>query len=121
MKNRPFHQRLNFAIAGLLAAFRSEHSFRFHTLAAAGVLGMLLYFKPAPLWWAILMLAVAAVMAAELFNTAMEHLADLLHPDQHPQIKLVKDCAAAAVLVATLAALGVGAAFVYAMSSRSLS
>ncbi|MGD9842025.1 MAG: diacylglycerol kinase [Steroidobacteraceae bacterium] len=117
MKNQAFHQRLGFAVAGLVAAFRNEHSFRFHTLAAVGVLGLLLYFKPAAAWWAILLLTVTTVLAAELFNTAMEHFADLLHPDQHPQIKLVKDCAAAAVLMTTLAALGVAVAFLYAMLS----
>ena len=38
---------------------------------------------------------------------------DHLHPEQHPKIKAVKDCAAGAVLVASVAALGVAAAFVY--------
>jgi diacylglycerol kinase (ATP) len=36
-----------------------------------------------------------------------------LHPEQHPKIKAVKDCAAGAVLLASIAALGVAAAFVY--------
>ena len=53
------------------------------------------------------------MLAAELFNTAIESLADHLHPEQHPAIKVVKDCAAGAVLVASVAALGVAAAFVY--------
>ena len=43
-------------------------------------------------------------------NTAVEHLADHLHPEIHPSIRIVKDCAAAAVLVAVVGALGVGAA-----------
>jgi diacylglycerol kinase (ATP) len=50
------------------------------------------------------------VVAPELVNTAVEHLADHLHPHEHPRVKAVKDCAAAAVLVASLTALGVGAA-----------
>jgi undecaprenol kinase len=52
------------------------------------------------------------VLAMELVNTAVEHLADHLHPDQHPRIKIVKDCAAAAVLVTSLGALCVAVAFV---------
>ena len=47
-------------------------------------------------------LTVSFVLAAELVNTAIEHLADHLHPELHPKIKLVKDCAAAAVLVVVL-------------------
>jgi len=52
-------------------------------------------------------------LAAELANTAVERLADRLHPERHPEIKLVKDCLAAAVLVASLGALAVAAALVF--------
>lgn len=112
MKNRPFYQRLGFALAGLASALRSENSFRVHVLAAIAVLGALWYLRPAPMWWAIVGLATMAVLVAELFNTAVERLADHLHPEQHPSIRIVKDCAAAAVLVATLGALCVAAAFI---------
>jgi diacylglycerol kinase (ATP) len=52
-------------------------------------------------------------MAAELLNTAIEELADHLHPELHPRIRLVKDCAAAGVLVAVLGALGVALALAF--------
>ena len=58
-----------------------------------------------------MLLASAAVVAAELFNTAIEHLADELHPHDSPGIGLVKDMAAAGVLLAVLGALGVAVAF----------
>ena len=57
-------------------------------------------------------LCAASVLAAELFNTAIENLADHVHPDLHPQIRIVKDCAAAAVLCAVLGAIGVAVALV---------
>lgn len=66
---------------------------------------LLLLLRPAPLWWALVGIMVMLVLAAELINTALEHLADHLHPEQHPQIKLVKDCAAAAVLLLSVGAL----------------
>jgi diacylglycerol kinase (ATP) len=113
MKNQSFARRLGFAFAGVVEALRSEHSFRFHVAAAAGVLAALLWFHPPPIWWAIVMLTVTLVLAAELVNTAIEGLADHLHPEQHPSIKIVKDCAAAAVLVASVGALAVAAAFAY--------
>jgi diacylglycerol kinase (ATP) len=117
MKNQPFARRLGFAFKGVAEAFRSENSFRTHVIAALAVLAALAWFRPAPIWWAVAALTVALVLAAELANTAIEGLADHLHPEQHPSIKVVKDCAAAAVLVASVAALGVAAAFVYALVS----
>jgi undecaprenol kinase len=113
VKNQSFQRRLGFAVAGLIAALRSENSFRVHAAAAVGVLGVLVWRQPAALWWATIIVTLMIVLAAELINTAVEHLADHLHPDQHPRIKIVKDCAAAAVLVASLGALGVAAAFAW--------
>jgi undecaprenol kinase len=113
MKNQAFLYRLGFALAGLKTAWRTESSFKTHVLAAVVVLAALLWLQPAPLWWAIAALTVGCVVAAEVFNTAVEGLADHLHPEQHPAIKAVKDCAAGAVLVVTIAALAVAAAFLY--------
>lgn len=113
MKNQALLRRLKFALTDIGAAWRTEHSFKTQVVAAAAVLGVLLWLQPAPLWWALACLAVGFVLAAEIFNTAIEGLADHLHPAQHPSIKIVKDCAAGAVLVASLTALAVAAAFVY--------
>jgi diacylglycerol kinase (ATP) len=109
MKNLSFAARLRFAIAGLAYAVSAERSIRTQLLAVVVVLGALLYWRPGPLWWALVLLVSAAVLAAELLNTAVERLADLLHPQQHPQIRVIKDCAAA-VLVLSIGALCVAAA-----------
>ncbi len=58
------------------------------------------------------MLASAGVFAAEMFNTAIELLADHLHPEIHPHIRAVKDCAAAGVFIASLGAIAVAVALV---------
>jgi len=118
MKNQPFSRRLGFAFTGLRATWRSEDSFKIHVAAATAVLLVLLWTRPAPLWWAIAGLTVALVIVAEIFNTAIEGLADHLHPEQHPAIKVVKDCAAGAVLVATIVALAVAGAFIYDVALR---
>jgi diacylglycerol kinase (ATP) len=117
MKNRPFPHRLGFALAGIVEALRSENSFRLQCLAAGGVLVALIGLRPAPIWWAVVALAVAMVLAAEQFNTALERLADLVDPGFRPEIKIAKDCAAGAVLLASLGALAVAAAFVVALLS----
>jgi undecaprenol kinase len=113
VKNQPFLKRLGFAVAGLRTALQSENSFRVHALAAVAVVGVLAWRRPAAMWWALIIVTMIAVLATEMINTAVEHLADHLHPDQHPRIKVVKDCAAAAVLIASLGAIGVAAAFIW--------
>ena len=110
MKNRPFLERLRFALAGIAYALRAESSFRTHAIAAAGAFSALIWLRPAPVWWALVALTTVAVLGAELFNTALEQLADRLHPDQHPQIRMAKDCGAAAVLVLCIGAVVVAGA-----------
>ncbi len=109
-KNQPFLLRLRFALAGLGHAVRAESSVKIQVGTFVLVALALLILRPAPVWWALVLLASSGVMAAELLNTAVEHLADHLHPEVHPSIRVVKDCAAAAVLIAVLGAVAVGVA-----------
>ncbi|MCC7597464.1 diacylglycerol kinase [Janthinobacterium sp. FW305-129] len=111
MKNQPFHKRMGFALQGLSSAFRMESSFRLQCLAALMVLIVLAWNRPAMIWWALLLLNCGMVLAAELFNTALENLIDHIHPALHPCIKTVKDCAAGAVLILSLSAICVFVAF----------
>jgi diacylglycerol kinase (ATP) len=117
-KNQPFVRRLQFALQGLAAAWRSERNFRIQLGALVCVGVVLLALGIEPWWWALVLLTSASVLAAELFNTALEHLADHLHPDTHAQIQIVKDCAAAAVLVAACAAVAVAVALVVHLAHR---
>jgi len=58
--------------------------------------------------WLIILLCIGLVVALELINTAIETLADHLHPGRDPHIGLVKDLAAAAVLVAAVISFIIG-------------
>ncbi|HEY6611485.1 MAG TPA: diacylglycerol kinase [Pseudomonas sp.] len=111
MKGQPFIKRVGFALHGLRLAVQREGSLRTHLLATAAVLVLLLVTRPAPLWWALLALAVGLVLVAELVNSALEALIDHLHPDSHPEIGAAKDIAAGAALVASGVAVVVGVAF----------
>jgi len=110
LKNKSFATRLKFALAGLGHAIGAERSVRTQLMFLAAVLAALAYLRPAPVWWALVLLVSSAVIAAELFNTAIERLADQLQPELHPQIRVVKDCAAAAVLVLSAGAVCVAVA-----------
>ena len=111
MKNQSFHRRLAFACRGIRLALGSERSLRTQAVAFIAVLVLLTVIRPEPVWWAVLLLACGGVFVAELANTALEAIADRLHPEIDPLIEKAKDCAAGAVLVASLTALGVGIAF----------
>jgi undecaprenol kinase len=108
MKNQFFWKRLTFAVLGIRATIRSEASFRaqlFLGLAAAVVLALV---RPPPIWIALCCMSASIVLALELVNTALEHLADRLHPERHIAIQKAKDCAAGAVLLASIAAVIIG-------------
>lgn len=111
MKNQVFYKRMAFAAQGIVVAFRSESSFRVQCVASLVVLATLAWSKPPMIWWAMLLLNCGLVLAAELFNTALENLIDHLHPTLHPSIKIAKDCAAGSVLVLSISAVCVFFAF----------
>jgi undecaprenol kinase len=110
MKNQSFLDRLGYAVAGLRHALRSERSLRFQVAVLFAVVLALAILQPGALWTAMVLMASGAVIAAELFNTAIEALADRVQPEPDPAIRIVKDCAAAAVLVTSLAAVAVAIA-----------
>jgi len=120
VKNRPFAERMGFALAGWRAAWRRENSFRVQGAMAALALAALLVLRPAPIWWALVVLASVLVMALELVNSAMEAVIDLLHPGIPPAIKVAKDMLAGAVLLTSCAAMAVGVAMVVDSGPRFL-
>ena len=109
-KNRPLPVRFGCALRGFAHALASEQSLKIQLLTLALVVALLLWLRPAALWWALVLASSATVLTAELLNTALEQLADALHPQASEAIRTLKDCAAAAVLTAALGALAVAAA-----------
>jgi len=111
MKNKHLFVRLGFAFNGLKVAFSSEKSLRFQMIVAVSVFLILIALQPPLYWWAIVIIMIALVLAAELFNTALEIICDYVQPEYHEAIKNVKDISAAAVLIISLAAFIVGIFF----------
>ncbi len=111
MKNRSLWNRLQFALRGVLFGVQRESNFRLQFVCAGLALILLAVLNAEPSWWAIFLLSIGAVLAAELSNTALEQLLDRLHPDLDPAIGRAKDCAAGAVLILSLTAIGVFLAF----------
>lgn len=108
MKNRSLAARIGFALAGWRAAWSRERSFRTQAWCALLAFIALCTLQPSILWWVVVMLICALVLALELINSALEALIDLLHPAVHPEIKVIKDMLAGAVLAISCAALFAG-------------
>ncbi|MEA2785648.1 MAG: hypothetical protein QOF71_1752 [Candidatus Eremiobacteraeota bacterium] len=97
-----------YAFAGLAAAWRTERNLRIHAVIAAAVVGAGVALRLTAAAWAVVVLAIALVVAAELLNAAVESVVDLVSPEEHPLAKRAKDVAAAGVLVAAAGAVAVG-------------
>jgi diacylglycerol kinase len=95
-------KNFQYALHGLLAALRSEKNLRFHVISAVLVTVAGIFFKIQLFEWLMIIFCIALVISMELMNTALEALCNAFTKDQHPAIKLVKDIAAAAVLVAAV-------------------
>jgi len=114
MKNLSFFKRLGFAIVGMRAAWYRERSFRTQVLMGTSAIMVVLMMGASPQWLAIISITIAVVLAAELFNSSLEGLIDHLHPEIHQEIKVVKDIAAAGVLLVSIGAVTVGVLFLWA-------
>ena len=102
--------RLGFALRGVFTAFRLDQSFVEHLASAVPVIAAGIVLRVNLLEWCLLALCITAVVAAEMFNTAIEQLAKAVHPEQSPLVGTSLDVAAGGVLIAALGAAVVGCA-----------
>jgi diacylglycerol kinase (ATP) len=102
-----------YAWMGIIYAFQTQRNFRIHTFVGAVAIGLGLCLKLAAAELAIIGLTVSLVLAMELLNTAIEAVVDLtVKQTYHDLAKVAKDCAAGAVLISALAAVGVAACLI---------
>jgi len=92
----------------VLAHFSTQVSGRIQLAVALFTIAAGCFFRIDRFEWIAVAIAIGMVLAAEAFNTALESLADAVHPDRHPLVGRAKDCAAGAVLLTAIAAMAVG-------------
>jgi len=97
-----------YALAGLAYAVRTQRNLRIHLFLGFTAVGVALFLRLSPVFLLILGLTITLVLAAELFNTALEAAVDLQVTVFRPLAKAAKDVAAAAVLVTAANALVTG-------------
>ena len=99
---------VGFAVKGAYKLITTEHSVMVQSTLAVLLIIAGFVFNISRLEWMMQILAFGLVLSVESLNTAVEKLADFIHPEFHDRIGFIKDIAAGAVLFAAIAALAIG-------------
>ncbi len=97
-----FFKSVKYSIEGLYYAYRYEQSLWLHGLVTILAIIMGFIFKISFSEWAIIFIALGAILALELINTAIEAAVDLTTTNIHPLAKIAKDCGSAASFVMSI-------------------
>ena len=97
-----------FALNGLRIVVQEQNNARIHVLVALGAIIAGILLKNSPGEWIAICFAIGMVLISEIFNSAIEYVADFVSPDYHPLIKKIKDLSAGAVLISAVIAVIIG-------------
>lgn len=95
-----------FSFDGLKYAYTHEQSLVLHLIVMAIIISFGFAFNISPISWVIILVMGALILTAELFNTSIEAVVDLVTEEYHPLAKIAKDTASAACFVADMVAAG---------------
>ena len=119
-RSKSLLESFNFAFEGIIHVVRYERNLRVHFAIALGVIIAAVAFDVTKMELIALLLAIAFVLIAEMLNSALEAVVDLVTPSVEPLAKIAKDVAAGAVLIATVTAVAIGyLVFSEAVAERS--
>ncbi len=111
-KKEPFAinrlKSIGYALKGAILLFKTEASIKIQFFIALLLTAMGFFFNISTTEWIIQLLAIGLVMSIEGINTAIEEIANFIHPEYHNKIGLTKDIAAGAVLIASIFASAIG-------------
>ena len=104
---------VGWAVKGAIILFKSEASIKVQAVIAILVTIAGFYFNISSTEWLIQVAMIGLVMSIEVFNTAIEDIADFIHPERHNGIGRIKDVAAGAVFIASISAVVVAIIIYY--------
>lgn len=107
-RHRSWAKKFRDAFRGVGVGVRGERSFRVHFLVAAAVVVAAVVMRVDRIEWCLLVLSITVVLAAEMFNSALERMAKAITREHHPRVADALDIGSAAVLVAAIGASVVG-------------
>ena len=99
---------MGFAVKGAYKLITTEHSVMVQSSLAVLLIIAGFYFDINRYEWMMQILAFGLVLSIEGLNTAVEKVADFIHPEFHERIGFIKDIAAGAVMFAAMAAIAIG-------------
>ncbi len=97
-----------YAIEGIISSFKTERNMKIHISAMIIVIICGILLKLDKIEWCIIIIAIVTVISAELFNTAIETVVDMISPEKNEKAKLAKDIAAGGVLVIAIGSAIIG-------------
>jgi diacylglycerol kinase len=98
----------NYAFRGLVKTFREEQNLRIQIFVAFLAILLGWYLEINKIEWCVIILAIGMVLLAEIINTAVEFVTDVLKPRIDDYVKVIKDIMAAAVMTSSIIAVIVG-------------
>ena len=113
--NRRLRKRIDsfkYAFAGIADLFKTQPNAWIHLIAAILAISLGCFFSISTTEWCFLVFAISLVISAEAFNTALEHITDLVSPDYHELAGRTKDVAAAGVLIIAMGTVAI-ACFIF--------
>lgn len=99
MKNRKILKSFKYAFNGIITSFKTEINMKFHIVMMVLVIIAGTLLKISKIEWIICVILFALVISAELINTAIETIVDMITMEKNEKAKIAKDVAAGAVLV----------------------
>ena len=108
MRKPPFHKSLFNAINGIFFIFLSERNFQIEIFGLLVNLFLLVYLKVNAFDTALILGISFAVLSAEILNTCVEKICDIIQPEYDERIKIIKDMAAGAVILMAIGSVFVG-------------
>lgn len=107
-RTQSFAAAVGNALRGIIDFFKLERNGRIQGVVTVAVLIAAGVFHLSSIEWIVVLLCICAVLGAEMINSALEHVCDLVQRDYHPLIKKIKDVSAGAVLVASVISVIIG-------------
>ncbi|MXS70444.1 diacylglycerol kinase family protein [Flavobacteriaceae bacterium W22] len=108
MRKPPLHKSFLNAFRGLFLMIRSERNFQLELLAFAANIFLIIYLQLSKTDAIFILVVSFAVLAAEIFNTAIEKICDFIQPEFDQRIGFIKDISAGAVILTAILSVAVG-------------
>lgn len=107
-KTKKLINSFKYAFQGIITSFKTERNMKIHVFIMLLVIIFGFVVNLNPVEWMIIITMIVIVISAELFNTSIETVVDMISPEKNEKAKVAKDVAAGAVLVLSIGSVIIG-------------